>query len=417
MWRTFWISALGVALLLAGGIYAAVQATFRLRHPRAPHARIIIDKVTGAAMVAPREEPARPAAGGMPAAGTPRLVCAQTFYNFGAMPPQTQGRYAFVVRNAGDGELRLQPESTTCKCTISGVSHNRVRPGEEAQVVLEWNSGKYNPAFQQSARIRTNDPARPTLELTVAGRVQATAAVDPAEMHLGSAMAGTTVSTAVVVYSQVWNHLRVLDVQSACAGLTWRTEPLAQPPEAYQATAALRLALSFPTGIQHGRYRHTLRIVVASGGDAGDEASAAGLAGAAASSREHLYVDLEGTVVRPLTLYGAAVREEGLIDLGDVPQGRGQTVRVLLKVRDAQRELPDVKIEVEPEFLHTSFRSVPGGAAGLYELTITLPDDTPPCQYRSQPLGRLRIDTGHPRIGVVELPVAFAVVPRRRLSD
>ena len=419
MWRIFWISALVVGLLVSGGIYAAVQATFRFRHPRAPHARIIIDKVTGAAMVAPPVDAGdglRLASDGTPRAGVPQLVCEQTFYNFGALPPRTMGRHAFAVRNAGSAELLLQPESTTCKCTVSGVSRNRVPPGGEAQVILEWNTGKYNPAFQQSARVKTNDPRQPTLELTVAGRVQATAAVEPAEMNLGAAVSGTTVTATVVVYSQVWKQVRVVEVQAACPGLTWDAQPLAQPPDEYQATAAAHLRLSLPVGTKHGRYRHALRITVEPGESANEEKPTAEQTSVSAQPREHLYLDLEGNVVRPLTVYGSAVGEDGVIDLGDVPQGRGQSVRVLLKVRDPQRDLPNAAITIEPGFLQTSFQPVPG-TEGLYELTIALPDDTPPCQFRSQPLGRLRIDTGHPRIGVVELPVSFAVVPRRRLSD
>ncbi|MCL6613030.1 MAG: hypothetical protein K6U03_00170 [Firmicutes bacterium] len=120
--------------------------------------------------------------------------------------------------------------------------------------------------------------------------------------------------------------------------------------------------------------------------------------------------------MRPVALYGAAVVDEGYIELGHVPQGQGKTARIMLKVRDPQHELPDAKVAVFPEFLQAKLRPSSSGAAGLYELTLTLPEDAPVCQYRSQPIGQLRIDTGHPRIGVVELPVSFAVVPRRRLD-
>jgi hypothetical protein len=48
----------------------------------------------------------------------------------------------------------------------------------------------------------------------------------------------------------------------------------------------------------------------------------------------------------------------------------------------------------------------------MYQLTIEIPAGTPPCQYKSNPLGRLRIDTDHPRIGDVELNLSFAIVPR-----
>jgi hypothetical protein len=249
------------------------------------------------------------------------------------------------------------------------------------------------------------------LELKVAGKVQALAALDPAAQHLGSAVPGTTLRTSVVLYSQVWDRLEVAHVQSTCEGLSWQVQPLSAPPEPYEARAACVLTLEFPAPQRWGRFQQTLRITVQPG-----EGTAAELP-AALRQPQSLYLDLEGTMVRPVSFYGSAVLETGQIDLGDVPQGQERTVRILLKVRDAQRDLPGAQVQIWPEFLQCSFRPAPGGAAGLYELTITLPEGTPACQYRSQPIGQLRIDTGHPRIGVVELPVVFAVVPRRRLSD
>jgi prepilin-type N-terminal cleavage/methylation domain-containing protein/prepilin-type processing-associated H-X9-DG protein len=194
-------------------------------------------------------------------------------------------------------------------------------------------------------------------------------------------------------------------------GLSWQVQPLSAPPEPYEARAACVLTLEFPAPQRWGRFQQTLRITVQPG-----EGTAAELP-AALRQPQSLYLDLEGTMVRPVSFYGSAVLETGQIDLGDVPQGQERTVRILLKVRDAQRDLPGAQVQIWPDFLQCSFRPAPGGAAGLYELTITLPEGTPACQYRSQPIGQLRIDTGHPRIGVVELPVVFAVVPRRRLSD
>lgn len=416
MGRTFGIGALVCGLLLACGIALAVQTTFRFKHPKAPDVRIIIDKWTGAAVVAPRSDPPSHAAGSSLAGGWPKVVCDATFYDFGSMPPLTVGRHAFVVRNEGSADLLLQPESTTCKCTVSGVRQNRVPPGGRAEVVLEWNSGRHHLGFQQSARVKTNDPHRPTLTLTVGGKVQATAALDPAELSLGSVVTGTMVSAAVVIYSQVWDRIRVVDVQSACEGLSWETKPLPEPPPEYEAKAALTLQITFPAGLKHGPFRHALRIAVEPEDIPAEPIASQESSSGAAPSREHLYLDLEGQVVRPLTLYGAVVSEEGFIDLGNVPQGQGKTVRILLKVRDAQHELPSAKVTVSPEFLRATLAPCSSGGTGLYELTLTLPNDSPACQYRSQPIGQLRIDTGHPRIGVVELPVVFAVVPRRRLE-
>jgi hypothetical protein len=83
-------------------------------------------------------------------------------------------------------------------------------------------------------------------------------------------------------------------------------------------------------------------------------------------------------------------------------------------VRDPQADLTNVKITVSPEFLVAAIQPH-SGHRGLYDLTIDIPDDVPPCQYNSTPIGRLKIETGHPRLGDMELKMSFAIIPRKSL--
>jgi hypothetical protein len=103
------------------------------------------------------------------------------------------------------------------------------------------------------------------------------------------------------------------------------------------------------------------------------------------------------------------------IQLGNVAEGQAKRVKLLAKVRDPEVEISEPDVETFPAFLKAQFSPHEGGQKGLYDITIELPDDQTPCQFNSSPVGRVKIETHHPRIGAVELLVTFAIVPRRSL--
>ncbi|TWU45359.1 hypothetical protein Q31b_05310 [Novipirellula aureliae] len=92
-------------------------------------------------------------------------------YDFGAMSPNEKGEHRFVIKNVGDGDLTLRLGATTCKCTLGTLKTDRLKPGEETDVLLEWNVKTNEKAFSQSAQILTNDPDNYAIDLKVAGRV------------------------------------------------------------------------------------------------------------------------------------------------------------------------------------------------------------------------------------------------------
>ena len=92
----------------------------------------------------------------------------ETEYDFGKMETGGSGRHEFVIHNTGKGILALEKGPTTCSCTVSEIDRTQLAPGEVAKVTVQWHP-KGHGTFRQSASIRTNDPDKPTLDLTVSG--------------------------------------------------------------------------------------------------------------------------------------------------------------------------------------------------------------------------------------------------------
>lgn len=397
MWKVFWCGSAVIGLFLAVGVWAASTSTFLYRHPRARDIRIVIDKRTGSPVVEAAVNPTARASL-QSSEPEPRVLISETKFDFGTMDPLSDGRHEFELRNVGLGALTLKVGASTCKCTVGGVSKNEVQPGETAKVSLEWNTGKKQALFEQSAQIVTNDPLRKEINLAVTGKVRMLIGLDHSTIRLPAVEPGSPLRFEAFVYSQMWEDFVIEDLESPVAGLEWQAEEIepASVPR-LEAKAIQRVTVTMPCPAVQGAFQEMLRLQIRS-----SETDAA---------LHAVDLQVESSVLRRLAIYGPGIDSEGMIDLGTVPEGAGKKLKLLVKIRDERRELGQPKLEISPDFLEARIEPHEGGEkSGLYDLHIELPRGTPACQYLSSPIGRLAIVTEHPRIGTVELKLSFAVL-------
>jgi hypothetical protein len=170
MWKVFWCGAGAVAVILTFVVWTSANSTFLFQHPRAKDVRIVIDPRTGSPVVAALADPQSAAAANRQPQPLARVDYKS--HDFGTMDPLATASHPFVIRNAGAAPLELNLGPTTCKCTVGGLSNRHVPPGGFATVTLEWNTGRKQLEFAQSAIVYTNDPLNKAIELTVEGRVR-----------------------------------------------------------------------------------------------------------------------------------------------------------------------------------------------------------------------------------------------------
>ena len=101
----------------------------------------------------------------------PKLYIDSERFDFGSMEQGETRSHSFTVMNTGGAPLELSKLTTTCKCTIGDFGKNKLDPGESTKITLEWTANTSEGNFRQEATIRTNDPTRPMLTLTVHGNV------------------------------------------------------------------------------------------------------------------------------------------------------------------------------------------------------------------------------------------------------
>src|SRR5262245_13131598 len=331
MWRTFWMVAGGIGAVIGALVwFGMTQATFLFHHPRTHGVRVEIDRRSGAAVVVRHaatstERDADPAA-----TSQPRAVAEDTLHDFGTMDPLTMGSHEFMIRNAGTAPLELRVGPTTCKCTVSNLAESTVPSGGSTTVRLEWNTGRHE-YYEHSGTIFTNDKARRSIELRVVGKVRMLIGCENPDIMLGALNPTGTTVVERVIYSQTLASFVISKLDSTLKGLEWSAEPADQPTlQRLAAKHAQVLRIAMPGGSLPASFHDTLRLSIQPAGKEADPLS--------------LDLPVAGSVARRLAFYGPAIDSAGVIELGDVEQGRGAKAQLLAKVRDAELSLPATKV-------------------------------------------------------------------------
>ena len=384
--------------LVVGGLaaLAASNASFVYKHPRAQGMRIVVDQRGARVDLDAIKKVVAKETG---VAGLPRAAVPITDFDFGTMDPMTSGAYDFTIKNVGDAPLLLKQGPTSCKCTLSGLSADKLLPGRTGKIRLEWFTGHKQTRFEQTAVIYSNDPTQRHIALGVRGKVKMLIGFDQEQVVVDRLDPDKSVTKEVLLYSQVWDRFEVTGFTSSLKGVTHAVEPV-EPSQTGQleAQSAQRIKITIPGSLRQGGFEDTLLFTVRPLEPKGKP--------------QEVALPLHGKVLRRLSIYGQGIFGEGVIELGTVPQGYGKKLTLVVKVRDPQTDLNVVGVHVKPEFLKASVKPhVEEGVSGLYDLSLELPPDVPPCTYLGLPSGELQIDLDHPRIDDLTLEVRFAVAP------
>lgn len=335
----------------------------------------------------------------------PRVVVDEPIYRFGVMAPYELKSHRFLVRNEGDAPLRLQKISTSCKCTLVQLPNEKILPGEERAVVLQWTSRQSGDTFAQTAKIKTNDPENKILQLRVVGEVRNAIAVDPPMFYLPRARLDRETTATVIVSSQRWGDFTIDGVEPSLENLRWKITPaLPADLNAVHAHCGWKIEITLPKDLDEGDFRHTLRLVVhktPSGGDRDQPAA----------ESKQLEIPILGKVLRRIAVYGKKIDNQGTIQFGTVPTGKEHKLRFLVKVHDELPRLTLTDVQTTPEFLEVQLQpySKDQGAQNLYQLEVLLPATAPECVHQAERAGRIRLSFDHPRIQQLELKVEFAL--------
>jgi len=404
MRRGFIVFGIVAGLMAALTTWLVSQTQFSYRHPRQPSAKIIVTRDGARVEVLKTPTDASAIDPARKNAGPARAVLTATTHDFGLMDPLAKGGHDFVVRNTGSSPLTIEVASTTCKCTVAGVRENTVPPGGEGQVRLEWTVPKVGRFFKQLATIKTNDPAKPNFQLAVEGIVRTLVGTDVEEFTL-SMEPDEPATAEALIFSEQFERFAIAKVDSKIPGLKWADVAADQREiSSLPAKSVRKLELILP-----GDMTTTEDFLLIDIQPLAQDGSPL----AEPKVLPQVGIPLHVKMKRRLAVYGPAMRDSGVIEMGETQQGVAKTIKLLLKVRDTDRSLPIENIELTPRFLKATVtpHDEKSSQTGLYDLIIEIPTDAQPCQLLGESLGQIRLITGHPRIGEFPLAIRLAVLP------
>ncbi len=383
-----------------------------MRHNRRPFARLLVAAalvaVGGAGWLSAQYVVAQRKAGSTsradigqegaaePGAAEPRVAIDHTEFRFGDLDPADRCEHVFVVRNEGNAPLQLARGRTSCRCTMSELPGAPILPGQHAEIRVGSKIAQTFGYFSHEAEVLTNDPACKVLRLRISGVVRAALAAEPARVVFAPVRAGEQASAEVTVYSQLWEAFDLASITASHPALQWEVRPAdAETLGRLKARCGYRLKLTAPAELPGKSLWEALQLT--------------------AVPKEKpprvLKIDVAGTTLRRIGLYGPQMDAQGVVQLGAFESAEGAQTQVTVKVRDEHRSLRVLQIQADPDFLKAELKPLSGSAVkyGLYAVPIRVPPGAPPGSYVGPSEGTIRIATDHPHVPVLEIKVAFIV--------
>ncbi len=108
-----------------------------------------------------------------PKTGKPRgkIEISQMDYDFGYMSQRGVFSHVFVAKNVGQGVLNIVKIDPTCGCTTIPIKKAFLKPGEQVEIKVNFDSGKITGRVAKRIKVLSTDPQNGLLELYIRGMV------------------------------------------------------------------------------------------------------------------------------------------------------------------------------------------------------------------------------------------------------
>lgn len=300
-----------------------------------------------------------------------------TDFDFERMALGESRTHKFVVRNVGEGPLKLAQGASTCKCTVGTVGLEELASGESTEIEVTWKPEGLQMAFLQNAIIYTNDPTSRELNLTVRGAVVDWATIFPNSTWRSSSISETEPTQfEFVAVSQVVESFSITNVEASSDLVTIESVTPIPDEELTQYQLALcgyrlrgSLLPEFPIGAINELVTITTDI----------------------EQMPEMQMKIESSRIGPYQLVGPGWNGSmRLLQLGRFDAAEGKSLKLSFFAEKLGGDFQFTDVRVEPPVLDVSWEDDPEFESGnrkRIRLTLsTLPDMTPARWVREDPI-------------------------------
>jgi hypothetical protein len=116
-------------------------------------------------------------------ASGPKITFDREVHDLGSVPYGATVEGEFVVKNIGEGTLIIKNIETDCGCTKTVVGSQELTQGGESRIIAKFETTGLKPGKKEKhVHVRSNDSARPNVDLTLLAEVVRELDVDQASL-------------------------------------------------------------------------------------------------------------------------------------------------------------------------------------------------------------------------------------------
>ena len=332
----------------------------------------------------------------------PKAELAETVYDFGTMEQGTTMSHKFIVRNVGELPLKLEVESTTCKCTVGDLDKNELPANDETEVLLEWVAKTGPGPFRHGAVLSTNDPLLSRVELTVEGKIVESTATSPSELFFGTVSTNESATAKIYLMTFVDQQPGITHYELGDEELAKQFQVEITPVERDElpspdAVAGLKVTATFQAENTVGPFRDWLTLTTN------------------LEKAEKISIPVVGRVIGDVSIFGRGWdTNNDVLKLGTFSSAQGISVPLKVAVRGelaqqasfeiAETDPPQLQAKLgEPQQLNERLLHVP--------LEVSVPAGSAPIVRLGEPISNdayIVLRSNHEKIPDVRIRVRFA---------
>lgn len=169
----------------------------------------------------------------------PKIKLDQLVYDFGTTSMVQQLAGKFIVSNTGDAPLELKKPVPTCGCTVPALKTDKLAPGESTELNFTLNIGSPRGHVEKSITLNSNDPAQPSVRLTLKADMVPTFEFTPQVVTFGDLRQGVITNATVLIRRLDGKPLGVDRAETTQTFIHTKLTPVEDTTDSMQLTVEL----------------------------------------------------------------------------------------------------------------------------------------------------------------------------------
>lgn len=144
----------------------------------------------------------------------PKIVFEEKIYDFGKIYIGEIVKHGFKFKNHGSDKLIITSVKSSCGCTAALVSKSNLLKGEEGEVQIKFNPGRFVGRVTKSVTVNSNDPENSAYKLTITGEIIEEVSVSPKQINFGIIRKGDSCTRNIEIKTTPELKIEVKKVES-----------------------------------------------------------------------------------------------------------------------------------------------------------------------------------------------------------